>query len=192
MAREIGLDPNVWEDPIEFKLERFLMDDHREDGDTFDIIGSREIKMMPFGVGRRICWTQIKQRDQHDAIWCREEISPSYDFAMFHLEYFVANLIWRFEWKLVEDNDVDLTKEMDFTFTMKKPLDENAVDVITIELKPLQSSSTTSIGSFSSLGGIEKELKLKELGIRLKGKRRFQNYLRTVDTLLIFNICPCI
>ncbi|CAN4106862.1 unnamed protein product [Withania somnifera] len=97
MAREMGLDPNVWEDPLEFKPERFLAD-----GETFDITGSREIKMMPFGVGRRIC--------------------PGYDFAMFYLEYILANLIWLFEWKPVEGDDVDLTEEIDFTFTMKNPL----------------------------------------------------------------------
>ncbi|KAG5608958.1 hypothetical protein H5410_020239 [Solanum commersonii] len=71
MAREMGLNSNVWEDPMEFKPERFLVD-----GETFDITESRDIKM-PFGVGRRIC--------------------PGYDFAMFHLEYFVSNLIWRFK-----------------------------------------------------------------------------------------------
>ncbi|MCE3214762.1 hypothetical protein HAX54_053265 [Datura stramonium] len=97
MAREMGLDPNVWEDPMEFKPERFLVD-----GDEFDITRSREIKMMPFGVGRRIC--------------------PGYDFAMLHLEYFVANLIWHFEWKPVEGDGVDLTEGLDFTFTMKNPL----------------------------------------------------------------------
>ncbi|PHT37925.1 Cytochrome 89A9 [Capsicum baccatum] len=102
MAREMGLDPNVWENPIKIKLERFLIDDHREDGETFDITGNREIKMMSFDVRKRICL--------------------SYNFAMFHLEYFVANLIWRFEWKLVEGDNVNLTEEMYFTFTMKNPL----------------------------------------------------------------------
>ncbi|OIT36882.1 cytochrome p450 89a2 [Nicotiana attenuata] len=97
MVREMGLDPKVWEDPMEFKLERFLNTDRN--GEPFDITGNREIKMMPFGAGRRIC--------------------PAYDFALLHLE---ANFIWHFEWKPVEGDDVDLTEELDFTFTMKNPL----------------------------------------------------------------------
>ncbi|KAK6791603.1 hypothetical protein RDI58_010684 [Solanum bulbocastanum] len=46
MAREMGLDPNVWENLMEFKPERFLLDH-----ETFDITRSREIKMILFGVG---------------------------------------------------------------------------------------------------------------------------------------------
>ena len=45
--------------------------------------------MMPFGAGRRIC--------------------SGYGLAMLHLEYFVANLVWSFEWKDVEGNEVDLS-----------------------------------------------------------------------------------
>jgi len=71
MVAEMGRDPRVWEDPMEFKPERFLNDK------TFDIIGSKEIKMMPFGVGRRIC--------------------PGYKLALLHLEYFVANLVLEFQ-----------------------------------------------------------------------------------------------
>ncbi|XP_070033686.1 cytochrome P450 89A2-like [Nicotiana tomentosiformis] len=101
MVGEMGLDPNVWDDPMEFKPERFLVDG---DGtlQEFDITGSREIKMMPFGAGRRIC--------------------PGYGSAMLHLQYFVANLIWQFEWKPVEGDEVDLTEGSDFTVTMKNPL----------------------------------------------------------------------
>ena len=53
----------------------------------FDITGSREINMMTFGAGRRIC--------------------PGYGLAILHLEYVVANLVrvlngrqWR-EMKLI-------------------------------------------------------------------------------------------
>ncbi|KAL3576418.1 hypothetical protein D5086_021701 [Populus alba] len=91
MVAEMGRDPKVWEDPMAFKPERFL----NGGGETFDITGSREIKMMPFGAGRRIC--------------------PGYGLAMLHLEYFVANLIWKFEWKAVDGDDVDLSEKEEFT-----------------------------------------------------------------------------
>ncbi|WCJ27939.1 Cytochrome P450 superfamily protein [Euphorbia peplus] len=97
MVAEMGWDPEVWEDPMAFKPERF-MNNERE----VDITGSREIKMMPFGVGRRIC--------------------PGYNLAMLHLEYFVANLVWKFEWKAVPGDDVDLTEKQEFTVGMKYPL----------------------------------------------------------------------
>ncbi|KAJ6908082.1 cytochrome P450 [Populus alba x Populus x berolinensis] len=98
MVAEMGWNPEVWEDPMAFKPERFL----NSGGETFDITGSREIKMMPFGAGRRIC--------------------PAYALAILHLEYFVANLIWRFEWKAVDGDDVDLTEKEEFTVVMKNPL----------------------------------------------------------------------
>ncbi|KAF5725670.1 hypothetical protein HS088_TW23G00397 [Tripterygium wilfordii] len=47
MLAEMGWDPKVWEDPMGFKPERFI----GSDGEVvFDITGSKEIKMMPFGV----------------------------------------------------------------------------------------------------------------------------------------------
>jgi len=96
MVAEMGWDPRVWEDPMEFKPERFLKDE------TFDITGSKEIKMMPFGVGRRIC--------------------PGYNLALLHLEYFVANLVWNFDWKVPEGGHVDLSEKQEFTVVMKNPL----------------------------------------------------------------------
>ncbi|KDP42498.1 hypothetical protein JCGZ_00295 [Jatropha curcas] len=96
MVADIGLDPKVWEDPMEFKPERFNGDE------AFDIKGSREIKMMPFGAGRRIC--------------------PGYSLGLFHLEYFVANLVWKFEWKAVDGNDIDLSEKTEVIVVMKNPL----------------------------------------------------------------------
>ncbi|KAL1813605.1 hypothetical protein DCAR_0625968 [Daucus carota subsp. sativus] len=101
MVAEMGRDGEVWKDPMEFKPERFLSGNEGEEG--FDITCSREIKMMPFGAGRRIC--------------------PGSALALLHLEYFVANLVWNFEWKPAAGNsDVDLSEEQEFTVGMKHPL----------------------------------------------------------------------
>ncbi|KAL6320488.1 hypothetical protein AAG906_007567 [Vitis piasezkii] len=103
MAAEMACNPKVWEGPMEFKPERFL--NSNNNGETFDITGSREIKMMPFGAGRRIC--------------------PGYGLGMLHLEYFVANLVWKFEWKAVGEDGVDLSERPLVSLlptTMKNPL----------------------------------------------------------------------
>ncbi|XVF56653.1 hypothetical protein PTKIN_Ptkin06aG0137400 [Pterospermum kingtungense] len=97
MVADMGWDPKVWDDPMAFKPERFL-----SNGEVFDITGSREIKMMPFGVGRRIC--------------------PGLGLALLHLEYFVANLIWKFEWKAIDGDEINLEEKQEFTVVMKTPL----------------------------------------------------------------------
>ncbi|XP_050380829.1 cytochrome P450 89A2-like [Argentina anserina] len=99
MVADMGWDPEVWEDPMEFKPERFLSGGA---GEGVDITGSREIKMMPFGVGRRIC--------------------PGLGLAVLHLEYFVANLVWKFEWRGVEEEEVDFSEKQEFTMVMRNPL----------------------------------------------------------------------
>ncbi|XP_021713762.1 cytochrome P450 89A2-like [Chenopodium quinoa] len=100
MVADINLDPEVWEDPMQFKPERFLTAEGS--CEEFDITGSREIKMMPFGAGRRIC--------------------PGLGLAMLHLEYYVANLVWNFEWNAVDGDEVDLSEKQEFTTVMKHPL----------------------------------------------------------------------
>ena len=102
MVGEMGRDAKVWEDPMAFKPERFLIGGGDGEGEVFDITGSREIKMMPFGAGRRMC--------------------PAHGLAMLHLEYFVANLIWNFEWRAVDGDEVDLSEKQEFTIAMKYPL----------------------------------------------------------------------
>ncbi|KAE9622006.1 hypothetical protein Lal_00033113 [Lupinus albus] len=101
MVAEIGWDPQVWEDPMAFKPERFMNEDCSK-VEVFDITGTKEIKMMPFGAGRRIC--------------------PGYNLALLHLEYFVANLVWNFHWKVPKGGDVDFSEKQEFTIVMKNPL----------------------------------------------------------------------
>ena len=99
MATEMGRGADVWEDPMAFKPERFMGGGAAA---AFDVTGSREIKMMPFGAGRRMC--------------------PGYGLGILHLEYYLANMIWRFEWKSVDGDDVDLSEKVEFTVVMKNPL----------------------------------------------------------------------
>ncbi|MQL96066.1 hypothetical protein Taro_028733 [Colocasia esculenta] len=96
---DINWDAKTWKEPMEFRPERFLPGGEGVDA---DITGSREVKMMPFGAGRRIC--------------------PGIGLAMLHLEYFVANLVRAFEWKQVDGEEVDLTEKSVFTTVMKVPL----------------------------------------------------------------------
>ncbi|KAK7361971.1 hypothetical protein VNO77_04067 [Canavalia gladiata] len=106
MVAEMGWDPRVWEDPMAFKPERFL----GIESEGFDIRGNKEIKMMPFGAGKRMC--------------------PAYNLAMLHLEYFVANLVWKFEWKAPNGGDIDLSGKQEFTMVMKHPLQAQIHDRI--------------------------------------------------------------
>ncbi|RZC47677.1 hypothetical protein C5167_040625 [Papaver somniferum] len=103
MIAEIGRDPKVWEDPMMFKPERFL---NEEDGsvneELADVTGNKEVKMIPFGAGRRMC--------------------PAYGLAMLHLEYFVANFIKEFKWTAKVGDEIDLSEKQEFTIVMKNPL----------------------------------------------------------------------
>ena len=47
---EMGLDSKNWEDPLAFKPERFLCSE-----EEVDLTGRKEIKMIPFREGRRVC-----------------------------------------------------------------------------------------------------------------------------------------
>ncbi|EEF38410.1 cytochrome P450, putative [Ricinus communis] len=100
MVAEMGWDSKVWKDPMAFKPERFMGSEYEHE--VFDITGSREIKMMPFGLGRRMC--------------------PGHGLAMLHLEYLVANMVWSYEWKGMDGNGVDLSEKLEFSVVMKNPL----------------------------------------------------------------------
>ncbi|KAI3498013.1 hypothetical protein L1887_33702 [Cichorium endivia] len=102
MAAEMGLDPKVWDDPMEFKPERFLVKETGSGVFDFDLNGRKGIKMMPFGVGRRMC--------------------PAADLAILHLEYFVANLIWYFHWTAPIGYHVDFSEAHGLSTFMKNPL----------------------------------------------------------------------
>ncbi|CAA6669749.1 unnamed protein product [Spirodela intermedia] len=96
---KMNLDGEKWQDPLEFRPERFLPGG---EGEGVDMTGSKEIWMMPFGVGRRIC--------------------PGMGLALLHLEYFVANLVGEFRWEAADGGEVDLSAKTEFTVVMRTPL----------------------------------------------------------------------
>lgn len=96
---DVNWDGRNWEEPMEFRPERFMAGG---EGEGVDISGRIGIKMMPFGAGRRLC--------------------PGHGVAVLHLELLVANLVRVFEWKVEEGREVDLEEELDFTTVMKKSL----------------------------------------------------------------------
>lgn len=71
----MGRDQNVWENPLEFRPERFL----EGEGSTIEIKG-QHFKMLPFGTGRRGC--------------------PGMPLAMRELPAIIGALIQCFEWRM--------------------------------------------------------------------------------------------
>lgn len=97
----IHRDPTIWENPSEFKPERFY---HQVDGlahAKWDYSGN-DFNYFPFGSGRRICaGTAMAER-----------------MFMFSL----ASLIHSFEWKLPEGVKMDLTEKFGIVLKKQIPL----------------------------------------------------------------------
>ncbi|XP_059307670.1 cytochrome P450 77A1 isoform X1 [Lycium ferocissimum] len=94
----ISHDPNIWSDPDKFDPDRFISG--REDA---DITGVKGVKMMPFGVGRRIC--------------------PGLGMATVHVNLMLARMVQEFEWfAYPKDSKVDFSEKLQFTVVMKNPL----------------------------------------------------------------------
>ncbi|KAF8694463.1 hypothetical protein HU200_038207 [Digitaria exilis] len=87
-AEVIGRDPKAWSDPEEFRPERFIAGGEAEDVGLFP--RPKEMKMAPFGAGRRHC--------------------PGAELSMVHVGGIVAALVGEFEWAPPADGSgVDLT-----------------------------------------------------------------------------------
>ncbi|KAK3228444.1 hypothetical protein Dsin_000325 [Dipteronia sinensis] len=94
----VSEDPKLWSNPEKFDPDRFVSG--REDA---DITGVTAVKMMPFGVGRRIC--------------------PGLGMATVHVHLMMARMVQEFEWSAYPPNsDIDFTGKLEFTVVMNKTL----------------------------------------------------------------------
>ncbi|KAI3947027.1 hypothetical protein MKW92_024940 [Papaver armeniacum] len=96
-AKAIGMDPKIWENPSEFRPERFLNNDIDVKGQDFELI--------PFGVGRRGC--------------------PGVNFSVVLVELTLANLLHCVDWKLpsgMKPEEVDIEEADGLTMHKKIPL----------------------------------------------------------------------
>lgn len=94
----ISEDPKLWANPDRFDPDRFLTG-----GETADITGVTGLKMIPFGVGRRIC--------------------PGLGMATVHVSLMIARMVQEFEWSSWPENSkVDFAEKVEFTIVMKNTL----------------------------------------------------------------------
>lgn len=91
-------DPDMWEDPDEFRPERFLIGD----GVDADITGTKAVRMMPFGAGRRIC--------------------PAWTLGVLHINMLLAKMVLAFQWLPVPGAPPDPSETFAFTVVMKNSL----------------------------------------------------------------------
>ncbi|KAK9046013.1 hypothetical protein V6N11_051916 [Hibiscus sabdariffa] len=90
----IQRDPELWENPLEFKPERFL-------NDKFDYLGN-DSRYMPFGSGRRMCaGVSLGEKMLYSSL---------------------AALIHAYDWKLAEGTENDLTGRFGIIMKKMKPL----------------------------------------------------------------------
>ena len=96
-VQKLQLDPNVWENPSEFRPERFLTNHTK-----FDMRG-QNMQLMPFGSGRRMC--------------------PGISFALQLIHFALASLLHEFE--IGRPSEELLTMEEGFGLTLprKTPLE---------------------------------------------------------------------
>ncbi|KAL6610501.1 hypothetical protein ACP70R_040470 [Stipagrostis hirtigluma subsp. patula] len=104
-AWAIGRDSDSWEDADEFRPERFLCN-------AFDYSG-KDFRFIPFGAGRRGC--------------------PGMAFATRLAELALANVLYHFDWKLPNGQDLD-----SFEVVESSGLSPSLKYCLTLVAKPLQ------------------------------------------------------
>lgn len=89
----VARDPEVWENPLEFRPERFLESDVDMKGHDF--------RLLPFGAGRRVC--------------------PGAQLGIFLVASMVGHLVHHFEWE--SKAEIDMRENPGIVTYMKTPLE---------------------------------------------------------------------
>ncbi|XP_078171917.1 desmethyl-deoxy-podophyllotoxin synthase-like [Carex rostrata] len=93
----IGRDPKYWEDPEDFKPERFMNSSTDFKGNDFEFL--------PFGSGRRMC--------------------AGVSLGLANIELPLASLLYHFDWKLpdgLKPEEIDMSESLGITARKKTPL----------------------------------------------------------------------
>ncbi|KAE8802362.1 flavonoid 3',5'-hydroxylase 1-like [Hordeum vulgare] len=94
----IGRDPAAWEDPLEFRPERFMSGPAAK----IDPMGNN-FELIPFGAGRRICAGKLA--------------------GMVFVQYFLGTLVHAFEWRLPDGEEkVDMAETFGLALPKAVPL----------------------------------------------------------------------
>ena len=93
----IQRDPKIWENPLEFRPERFLSEDGANNGHSFNPSNSKYV-YFPFGAGRRIC--------------------PGIPLAETLVIHILASFLHMFDWKVPEGSKLDMSDK--FGIVVKK------------------------------------------------------------------------
>ncbi|KAA8530933.1 hypothetical protein F0562_005608 [Nyssa sinensis] len=91
-------DSRVWEDPLEFRPERFV---ESAGGADLDVRGS-DLRLAPFGAGRRVC--------------------PGKNLGLVTVTHWVAKLVHHCKWVPDKANPIDLSEVLKLSCEMKHPL----------------------------------------------------------------------
>jgi cytochrome P450 len=98
--------PETWPDPDAWRPERFL---EGGEGHDTDITGTRALRMMPFGAGRRIC--------------------PANTLGVLHIQLALANMVRELRWTPpAGEGPPDPTETFAFTVVMKHSLRAGIVE----------------------------------------------------------------
>ncbi|CAM8909561.1 unnamed protein product [Rhodiola kirilowii] len=95
-AWAIHRDPTIWENPLEFKPERFLKSETKWD------FSGQDLRYIPFGCGRRIC--------------------PGLPLAERSLMYTLATFLHCFNWEVPYGVKIELGESFGLLMKKKKPL----------------------------------------------------------------------